>query len=217
MSQQINLYSTALPAPRERFSAEAVAAGIAVTAGVVVALCVWSFAVTRNAGADADAARAVQAQEQAQLTASLAGLPSGGTESGALEQQLAQAQTALQQRRAVLDELTRGQVHDGNRRSAMLRRVAQTVPATAWLTQIDIDDSRLELVGRTLQPEHLRPWLAELTVQPIVPGQPLAALKIERDSGAVTAAGAPEPWVFTVVSKADVAARTPTDTPGATP
>ena len=49
MSQQINLYSTALKAPRQRFAAEVIAAGLAVTALAVVATCLWAQALTRSA------------------------------------------------------------------------------------------------------------------------------------------------------------------------
>lgn len=216
MSQQINLYNTALKAPRQRFGAEVIAAGLGVTALVVVATCIWAQAITHTAQQNAAAARASLAAEKQSLTASLASLPSGANQASALEQQLAQADAALMQRRAVLDELTRGRVDESHRRSVLLGRVAQTVPKAVWLTQIDIDDSRLELRGRTLEPESLRPWLAQLAADPILPGQPLAALKIERDTtGANVSPGAQDPWVFTMVSKAEVGVRTVADASGA--
>ena len=150
------------------------------------------------------------------VSASLASLPSSESQVGALEQQLAQADAVLLQRRAVLDELTRGRLDDNHRRSVLLRRVAQTLPKSVWLTQIDITDNRLELHGRTLEPESLRPWLAQLATDPILPGQPLSALKIERDTGsAAVNPGAQEPWVFTMVSKADTAPRIVADASGA--
>jgi len=216
MSQQINLYNTALKAPLQRFAAEVIAAGLGVTALVVVATCIWAQAITHTAQQDAAAARASQAQEHERLAASLAGLPSGANQANALEQQLAQADAALLQRRAVLDELTRGRLDDSHRRSVLLGRVAQTVPKAVWLTQIDIDESRLELHGRTLEPESLRPWLAQLAADPILPGQPLAALKIERDTTTANATpGAQDPWVFTMVSKAEVGVRSVADASGA--
>jgi Tfp pilus assembly protein PilN len=216
MSQQINLYSTALKAPAQRFAAEVVVAGLAVTALVVVATCIWTQVLTRSVQQAVTSARSSQAAEKQRLSSSMARLPSGATKAGALEQQLAQADAALLQRRAVLDELTRGRLDDSHRRSVLLRRVAQTVPKSVWLTQIDIDDSRLELHGRTLEPESLRPWLAQLAAEPILPGQPLAALKIERDTTAANASpGTQDPWVFTMVSKTDRALRTVADASGA--
>ena len=216
MSQQINLYSTALKAPPQRFAAEVVAACLAVTALVVVASCLWAQALTRSAQQDAASARDSLTAEKQRLAASLASLPSGANQAVALEQQLVQADAALLQRRAVLEELTRGRLDENHLRSVLLRRVAQTVPTSVWLTQIDIDDSRLELHGRTLEPESLRPWLAQLAADPILPGQPLAALKIERDTAAASAnPGAPDPWVFTMVTKADVGPRTVADASGA--
>jgi Tfp pilus assembly protein PilN len=216
MSQQINLYSTALKAPPQRFGAEVVAAGLAATAFVVVASSLWTQFRTHQLQQDVAAVRASQTEEKQRLSASLASLPSSASQAGALEQQLAQAEAALLQRRAVLDELTRGRLDDHHRRSVLLRRIALTVPASVWLTQIDIDDSRLELHGRTLEPESLRPWLAQLAADPILPGQPLAALKIERDTAAGTATpGARDPWLFTMVSKPDLATRTVADASGA--
>lgn len=213
MSQQINLYSTALKAPAQRFAAEMVVASLAVTALVVVAACLWAQALTRGMQQDMAAVRASQAQEKQQLSARL---PSSENQAGALEQQLAQVDAALLQRRAVLDELTRGRLDDNHRRSVLLRRVAQTLPKSVWLTKIDITDNRLELHGRTLEPESLRPWLAQLAADPILPGQPLAALKIERDNAsAALNPGAQEPWVFTVVSKADTGPRIVADASGA--
>jgi Tfp pilus assembly protein PilN len=216
MSQQINLYSTALKAPPQRFGAEVVAAGLAATALVVVATSIWTQFRTHQLQQDMAALRASQTEERQRLSASLASLPSSASQAGALEQQLAQAEAALLQRRAVLDELTRGRLDDHHRRSVLLRRVAQTVPTSVWLTQIDIDDSRLELHGRTLEPESLRPWLAQLAADPILPGQPLAALKIERDTATGTPApGARDPWLFTMVSQPVLATRTVADASGA--
>lgn len=216
MSQQINLYSHALKAPPQRFGAEVVVAGLAATALVVVIASVWTQALTRSLKQDVATMRASQAQEKQRLSASLAGLPSSASQAGALEQQLAQADAALLQRRAMLDELMRGRLDENHRRSVLLRRVAQTVPTSVWLTQIDIDDSRLELHGRTLEPESLRPWLAQLANEPMLPGQPLAALKIERDvAGSSAAPGARDPWIFSVVSKADAGVRTVADASGA--
>jgi Tfp pilus assembly protein PilN len=216
MSQQINLYNTALKAPPQRFGAEVVVAGLAATALVVVIACVWIQALTRNLQHDVAAMRTSQAQEKQRLSATLASLPSSASQAGALEQQLAQADAALMQRRAVLDELTRGRLDENHRRSVLLRRVAQTVPTSVWLTQIDIADNRLELHGRTLEPESLRPWLAQLAAEPILPGQPLAALKIEREvAGSAATVGAQAPWIFTVVSKADAGVHTLADASGA--
>ena len=202
MSQQINLYNTALKAPPQRFGAEVVVAGLAATALVVVATSVWTQVLTHQLTREVTSVRAGQSEDKQRLSATLASLPSSTSQADALEQQLAQVEASLLQRRAVLDELTRGRLDDSHRRSVLLRRVAQTVPKSVWLTKIDIDESRLELHGRTLEPESLRPWLAQLAADPILPGQPLASLKIERDTtGGTATPGSQEPWIFTMVSK----------------
>lgn len=215
MPQQINLYSTALQAPRQRFAAQTLALGLGVTALLIVIACLGVQWQARQVQHDAALARDQHLQNKQRLAARLASLPATAGAAGALEQQLAQTQATLQQRHAVLDELMRGRLDELHRRSALLRRVAQTVPAAVWLTQVDIDDQRLTLHGRTLEPDSLRPWLAQLNAQPFLPEQPLAGLKIERDSAAPTAAaGTPEPWRFTLVSQSTASLRA-ADTAGA--
>lgn len=216
MPQQINLYSTALQAPRQRFAAQTLAMGLGVTALLIVIGCLGVQWQTHQVRHDAALARAQHLQDKQHLSARLASLPSTASTAGALEQQLAQTQAALQQRHAVLDELMRGRLDELHRRSALLRRVAQTVPSAVWLTQVDIDDQRLTLHGRTLEPDSLRPWLAQLNAQPYLPEQPLAGLKIERDGAApATTAGTPEPWRFTLVSQTTASLRAADNTAGA--
>ena len=202
MPQQINLYSTALKAPPQRFAAETLAVGLGITALLIVIGCLWVQWQTRQVQHDAALARTQHLQDKQRLTARLADLPSTAGTASALEQQLAQTLALLKQQRALLDELMQGQLDEQHKRSALLRRVAQTVPAAVWLTQVDIDDHRLTLHGRTLEPDSLRPWLAQLNAQPFLPEQPLAGLKIERDNAApTTTSGTPEPWRFTLVSQ----------------
>lgn len=216
MVQQINLYSTALQAPRQRFAATTVVIATGVTALVVAISCLWTQWLTRSAQQDATAANVRLQAEKQGLAARLARLPSAAGQAGALEQQLAQADAALLQRRAVLDELSRGRLDDAHRRSALLRRVAQTVPQAVWLTQIDIDAHRMALHGRTLEPDSLRPWLAQLNAQPILPEQPLAGLKIERATASnASTPGTPEPWNFTMVSQTPASLHAAADAPGA--
>ena len=213
MSQQINLFQEGLLAPKQRFSAEVMAGTVLAGAVLIVAMSLWTLSTLGTLKKEAAAARAVQAQEQARLNAALAAYPSGERESAALEQQLVQAEATLQTRRALLDELQRGRLDGENSRSALLQRVALTVPASAWLTDIQIEDDRLELSGRTLRPEDLRPWLARLATQPITAGQPLTDVRIERGAapGAATApAGAPESWGFTMVSSTGLGRATAT-------
>lgn len=215
MPQQINLYSTALKAPRQRFAAETVAMGLGVTALLIVIGCLWVQWQTHHLQHDAALARNHHLQDKQRLAARLASLPANADTASALEQQLAQTHASLKQQRAMLDELMQGKLDELHQRSALLRRVAQTVPSAVWLTQVDIDDHRLTLHGRTLEPDSLRPWLAQLNAQPFLPEQPLAGLKIERDSATPAAAsGTPEPWRFTLVSQSTASLRE-ADTAGA--
>ena len=206
MPQQINLYSPILLAPRRYFSAAAMLQALAAFCVVLVALCVWMLASGSALRRELQSASTAQASEREHLTQALAVQPAA---SGvALEQELTLAQQTLASRRALLDELSRGRLVEGRSHASMLRMVAQTVPAAVWLTEIRLVDDRLELSGKTLQPEALRPWLAQWAQHPLTVDQRLAALKLERVEPAAAAAGgvSPQPagapvWSFQLVSQ----------------
>ena len=68
--------------------------------------------------------------------------------------------------------------------------------------------SRLELNGMTLQPEALRPWLAQLAQHPLTAEQRLAAMKLERvatsrpaPAGAGSVPSGAPTWSFQLVSQ----------------
>jgi Tfp pilus assembly protein PilN len=197
MAQQINLYSPILLTPKRYFSASALAQSLGVLVFGLCALAAWSTLSAQHLAAGLEAARAANAQEQAQLTAALARRPAAGKDTQALQQQLAQARKALAERRALL--ATRDASHGGagTDHGEVLRLLAETIPDTLWLTEVKRAGHRLELAGVALQPQALQPWLAQLSRHPLMAGAPLRAIKVERSDGA--AAGA-EAWSFRVVS-----------------
>ena len=81
--------------------------------------------------------------------------------------------------------------------SVVLRLLAQTLPASMWLTEVRLTEGRIELSGQTQQPEALRPWLDRLRTEPALAGQSLQALKVERS---VVSTGVAETWDFRVVN-----------------
>jgi Tfp pilus assembly protein PilN len=197
MPQQINLYNPILLAPRRHFSARAMAQALGLLAAVLVGASTWLSASNATLRRDVQASAQAQAAERDRLVQALAARPAA---SGvALEQELAQLQQGLAQRRRVLDELDRGRIVDGRSHAAMLRLVAQTVPAAAWITELRLVDGRLELTGLTLQPDALRPWLVRLADDPLTAGQQLAAVKLERARPAGASTTVPT-WSFQLVS-----------------
>jgi Tfp pilus assembly protein PilN len=202
MAQQINLYSPIFLAPRRHFSAHAMVQALAVLAVALAALCAWAWWGSAALQRELRSTGARNADERQRLVTALAAQPASGAAADVLGQELARVQADLAQRRRMLAELDRGRVVEGRSHAAMLRLVAQTVPASAWLTDARLVEGRLELTGMTLQPEALRPWLARLAGHPLTAGQQLAAVKIERS----TAPGS-DAWGFSIVSSTPEAAR----------
>lgn len=203
MAQQINLYSPIFLAPQRHFSARAMLQSLAVFAVALAALGAWVQVGTTTLRRELQGTARMHADERQRLATALAAQPDAAAGGAALEQELARLQQDIAQRRRALAELSRGIVVDGRSHAAMLRLVAQTVPAPAWLTELKLVDDRLELVGMTLQPDVLQPWLAKLAGHPLTAGQQLAAVKIERGGAAgspgATAAGI-DAWSFAIVS-----------------
>lgn len=195
MAQQINLFNPILLTPRRYFSATAMTRALALLLLGLVGLSAWSVRATIGLRANLDSAVAAHEREKLGLTQQLAQRPAPPKDTTAIEQELAAARMHLAQRQGVLAELTGAAADGAVRRSATLRLLAQTVPSAVWLTEVRMGDGRVELAGLTLQPEALRPWLAQLSEHPGLAGQALRAVKVERrESGELDA------WSFRVLS-----------------
>ena len=207
MAQQINLYSPILLAPKRYFSALAMAQSLAVLAVGLVALSLWSVNHTQGLKRDLASATAAESAERQRLQVALAArkaLSPSANNLSALEQELTQARRQLADREALLASLSTPAPGSRLSRSTLLRLLAQTTPASSWLTEVKLVDGRVELAGATLQPETLRPWLDRLSAHPALAGQTLEAVKVERrgaDAGAGPGPGLNiEAWSFRVVS-----------------
>ncbi|QKO22123.1 PilN domain-containing protein [Rhodoferax sp. BAB1] len=118
-------------------------------------------------------------------------------------------QAELQQRELLLLELKRGLLREGYGHAARLQLVARSIPPQAWVTEIRADDLRLELSGYTQEPAALNGWVARLADSPLLEGQQLSVVKVERvvndarsGTPAVVAAqaGAGPLWSYTLVT-----------------
>jgi Tfp pilus assembly protein PilN len=198
MAQQINLYSPILLAPKRYFSALAMLQALGVLAAGLVGLSLWSVSHTQGLRRDLASASAADSGEKQRLAAALAARPVAPTNVSALEQELAQARKQLAEREALLASIAAPAPGNGISRSALLRVLAQTLPATAWLTEVRLVDGRVDIAGATLQPEALRPWLDRLSAHPALAGQTLEAVRVERRDANV--GSSPESWSFRVVS-----------------
>lgn len=180
MAQQINLLTPILLTPRRYFSALALlqATGLLVLAGVGAA--VWLQWRDRQAAAEHLAEMARLAAERQSLLVAQAGLPTG-QDATSLQAQLLPLEAGNAERRSLLQSL--GTAHDdaqGLRHSDLLALVARTLPESAWLQGLRYAPGRLELSGGTLDTAALRPWLGQLAEHPLLAGQQLSALQVER-------------------------------------
>ncbi len=213
MPQQINLLTPILLAPRRYFSALMLleASGLLLAAGLVAAL--WLQQRDRQADAEHQALLARYAAERHALTVARAALPAP-LDAAAVQQQLLPLEAGNAERRALLQTLGADGGQAGQRHSDLLALVARSLPEAAWLGELRYAPGRLELSGGTLDTAVLKPWLAELTAQPLLAGQALTALRVER-LGAPGTEASPNPllargsplatvglpvWAFRVVS-----------------
>jgi Tfp pilus assembly protein PilN len=186
MAQQINLLTPILLAPKRYFSALTLlqATGLLLVAGLAAAL--WLQQRERSADARHQALLAQYATERQQLTVAQAGLPAP-LDAATVQQQLLPLTAGNADLRALLKVL--GVSAAGQHHSDLLALVANTLPESAWLSELRYTPGRVELVGGTLDTAVLRPWLARLAAHPLLAGQELAALRVERLGAPGTQAG----------------------------
>jgi Tfp pilus assembly protein PilN len=193
MAQQINLYSPILLTPRRYFSALAMLQALAALALGLLLFAGWTTWSTRQLKAELATSSAAGDRQKQALAAALAARPVLPADPAALQQELAQARSRLAERRALLAELN---PPEGPGHAALLRLLAQTAPASLWLTEVKRSEGRIELAGVAQQPEALRPWLARLAADPLFEGTTLRAVKVERGGAEAEA----DTWRFRVVS-----------------
>lgn len=214
MAQQINLLTPILLAPKRYFSALALlqATGLLVAAGVLATL--WLQHRDRVAAAEHQTLLAQFATERQQLLVARANLPAP-LDANAQQQQLQTLEMGNAQRQALLASLGSSSARQaGQRHSDLLAAVARSLPEPAWLEELHYTPGRLELAGGTLDTTVLRPWLGQLAAHPMLAGQELTALRVERlgapgtdatpgpllDRSAALARSRLQVWRFRVVS-----------------
>ena len=215
MPQQINLFTPVLLTQKRYFSAQTLLQTLAIFAvlgGGLAAYGVWSL---QSAKLALQATSAARAPELASLRTALANHDLGSESSGpGLERQLQAARAQLKERQTTLAELRRGLMAPGQGHSARLQWVAQSIPDQVWVTQVRGDALQLEVAGFTEEPMALNDWVARLAQSPLLHGQQLTRVKVERaelatgaglarsaqPASAPVMARARAPWAFTLVS-----------------
>ena len=224
MPQQINLCTPVLLKQKRYFSAQTLLqtmAVLAVLGGGLATYGVWSL---QSAKLALQTTSSVRAPELASLRTAVASQNSGMDSSGpGLDRQLLAAREQLKERLNTLAELRRGLMAPGQGHSARLQLVAQSIPDQVWITQVRGDELQLEVAGFTDEPTALNDWVAKLAQSPLLQGQQLTRIKVERAelapiaglarSAQTASAPAPvvvparAPWAFTLVSMFPPASR----------
>jgi Tfp pilus assembly protein PilN len=197
MPHQVNLYSPILLAPRRHFSAQAMARALAVLLLGVGLLCGWLLWRGEQQRSELKASEAFAAAERQRLNTLLAGQRALPQDGAALQQELAREEALLAEARLQYQATQRGLVREGRSPAALLQLLARTLPAPVWLARVQVDDGALRFSGHTLQPEALRPWLAQLGGHPLTAAQRLGVVSVEKESAAEARSGT-ERWQFTV-------------------
>jgi Tfp pilus assembly protein PilN len=212
MPQQINLCTPIFLKPKRYFSAQTMAhaLGVFVLLGGVLS-AYWSWTL-QNLSAGYEQTMTANQREIARLQAAIkVNKENAAPADAALVKELQAARDELQQRADLLAELKRGLLREGHGHAARLELVARTIAPQAWVTTIRADEQRLELGGYTLEPAALNGWMERLAQSPLLAGQRLSAVKVERVSADGRGAGAPPPavlaragsvplWAYTLVT-----------------
>jgi Tfp pilus assembly protein PilN len=190
MVQQVNLCLPILRKQKTRFGAQMLLlalAAVLVVGGLLGTAWVWNLNQT---GYSLKQALAAQTQELASMQAAIEKNRAGsGPELAAAQQQLAQQRKLLAQRQLALAALQQGRTEPGYGHAARLRLVAQTISAQAWVTQLRADDTLLEVSGYTLDPAVLTDWVNRLAQSPLLKGQALSTVMVERVKPETTLSG----------------------------
>lgn len=204
MPQQINLTAGINKRQKQRFTARAMLPALGafvVLGGILVASSVWNL---QRSAAGYRTTLDTQTTEITTLQAVIAQSRANARPvDPALVQQLQDSRNAVKVREAVLAEIRQGMFRPGEGHSDRLLMVAQSIPASVWVTSVKAEASRLEVAGFTLEPAVLNDWVARLALHPLMRDLKLGAVSVENTAAAPTAApataGRPA-WSFSLVN-----------------
>lgn len=197
--QQVNLFNPGLIPKRESFTARHIIVWSVVALVGMTALGWWASVETGKL-------RREVAENASRLAADGAfalkpRLPSGEVaptpqEIAALEQ-ARQAKKALREARLGAREvLKRGLAGPNDGPSALLRLIASTLPAAAWLSEIRVAGERIDVTGKSLDAAAVDAWLEHLRTSGFLAARPMPALRLERTDAPAPSGGVQPVFVF---------------------
>ena len=181
MAQQINLCNPIFLTQKRYFSASTMARALGVFVLLVGLLSLaWGWTLqTLNTGYQQSAVSNQREIDRLQAAIQVNRVAAGPADAVALKE-LETRQAELLQRELLLRELKRGLLREGYGHAARLQLIARSIPPQAWVTEVKADDLRLELSGYTLEPAALNNWVARLAESPLLEGQQLSVVKVEK-------------------------------------
>lgn len=181
MAQQINLCNPIFLTQKRYFSASTMARalGVFLLLGGLLSLY-WGWTLQAlNAGYQQSVVSNQREIDRLQVAIQVNRVAAGPADAAALKE-LETRQTELQQRELLLRELKRGLLREGYGHAARLQLIARSIPPQVWVTEVKADDLRLELSGYTLEPAALNSWVARIAESPLLEGQQLSVVKVEK-------------------------------------
>ncbi len=181
MPQQINLRNPIFLTQKRYFSASTMARslGVFLLLGTLLS-AYWNWTLqTLNEGYRQSLSANQREIDRLQAALQLSRANAGPADPATLKE-LEAGSAELQQREVLLRELRRGLLREGYGHAARLQLLARSIPPQAWVTEVRADDVRLELSGYTLEPAALNGWVARLAESPLLEGQQLSVVKVER-------------------------------------
>lgn len=179
MPQQINLFTPILLTQKRYFSAQTTLQALTALVffgGSLYAYWIWEIGV---ASEGVKKTLALQSRELESLhLATKQNQVGEGAASTALAQVQAQ-RTELLRVEKILAALQQGLIRPGQGHAARLELLAQTIPTNVWITKLSDEERQLEITGFTFEPALLETWIDKLTLNPLLMGQTLQAVKVE--------------------------------------
>ena len=203
MSQQINLYNSALRLPREWLSS----ANVAMAVGATLVLVLHGVLGTRYQLAQATAEAAEASQQLESLRGQLAAVNSqiaAHKANDEMAQQLDNTRSQLNSREETLQALSKVSIEPGKGFASYLRGFARQSVSGVWLTGVNIGPgTELSIHGRSLNQSLIAEYVNRLSKEPAFSGHAFAQVdmgqvvdkkdKADKVGAAIAASGTSTP------------------------
>jgi len=180
MKRTINLYQESLKPQKEKLPFEKV---LWVNGGAFLVMLTVTI-VLNVLASNQDAKLKARAAESAALNNELAQLKTQLEQKRditALEAQLSDLQVKIKNREALFEFVDSGELsHDATQFVEIMRDLANYHHNDLWLTHIEIDTSKVRLTGETITPAAIPVWLEQLEQSPFFKGKAFSHVKFEQ-------------------------------------